>query len=245
MSDTLAALTAALHADAETLRVLSQNVANAQTPAYRREIPIARTTFDAATTLASSEALAAGAADGFLDLGSAVDVHAGTLQSTAEPLNLAIEGPGFFVVSGANGEVLTRRGDFHLDAQGQLVTSNGATVLGTNGPIQIGAERPVISTDGTVRSADVVVDRLRIVEVTNGSALQAAGDGTYTLAEGEQAVEGAASQVRQGFIETSNVQSVNEMISLIETMRRFEAAQRFVRGYDDMTDKAISTLGKI
>jgi flagellar basal-body rod protein FlgG len=230
MTDTIAAIANAMHSDAEALRAISQNVANAQTPAYRREVPIARASFD---DLTSS-----------LRLDSAVDVRAGTLQSTGEPLHFAIEGKGFFVVSGAQGERLTRRGDFRLDANGQLVTAAGDAVLGANGPIQL-AGTPTVAADGTVRVADAVVDRLRIVEVTDGTQLHPVGDDTYQLADGEQPLDTGASQVRQGFVETSNVQSVNEMIALMETMRRFEASQRFVRGYDDMVGKAIETLGKV
>jgi flagellar basal-body rod protein FlgG len=71
------------------------------------------------------------------------------------------------------------------------------------------------------------------------------GNSSYVLTEGEQAIDSPAPTVRQGFLETSNVQTVNEMVQLMETLRRFEAGQHFVRGYDDMVDKAISTLGKI
>ena len=230
MTDTITAIANAMHSDAEALRAISQNVANAQTPAYRREVPIARASFDDVANA--------------LRLDSSVDVRPGTLQSTGEPLHFAIEGKGFFVVSGAQGERLTRRGDFRLDANGQLVTASGDAVLGASGPIQLTGS-PSVASDGTVRVADVVVDKLRIAEVTDGTQLQPVGDDTYRLADGEQPLDAGASQVRQGYVETSNVQSVNEMIALMETMRRFEASQRFVRGYDDMVGKAIETLGKV
>jgi flagellar basal-body rod protein FlgG len=97
-----------------------------------------------------------------------------------------------------------------------------------------------------VRVNDAPVDRLRVVEVIDGAQLRPAGDDTYELAtDGEPPLDAGASQVRQGYLETSNVQSVNEMITLMETMRRFEASQRFVRGYDEMVGKAIDTLGKV
>jgi len=240
-----------MHADAESLRAISQNVANSQTPAYRREIALARTAFDELAASGSVEALAASALAGAgsegspLLLGSAIDVRPGTLQATGEPLNLAIEGAGFFVLGTAEGELLTRRGDFRLDALGRLVTAAGHPVMGTNGPIQVGAGRASVSADGTVRVADAAVDRIRIVDVPEGASLHAAGDGAFLLAAGEQPFDSSAATVRQGYLETSNVQSVNEMIALMETMRHFETAQRFIRGYDDMVGQAITTLGKI
>jgi flagellar basal-body rod protein FlgF len=247
MSDTIAAIANAMHADAEALRAISQNVANAQTPGFRRQIPLARASFETLALGAVADApTALPNAAGPLDLAAAIDVRPGTLQSTGETLHLALEGSGFFMVSGSQGEMLTRRGDFRMDANGTLVTANGETVLGTNGPIQLGAGTPSISTDGTVRIGGVVVDRLRIVDLADTTALAAAGHGLYALATGEQPIEsGGASQVRQGFLETANVQSVTEMIALMETMRRFEAAQRFVHAYDGMVDKAIETLGKV
>jgi flagellar basal-body rod protein FlgF len=238
MTDPVAVIASAMRADAEALRLISQNVANAQTPAYRREMQLVSSAYDAVASAGAGDASP-------LQLDSAIDLRPGTFQSTAEPLNLAIEGPAFFVVSTAFGERLTRRGDFQLDAQGRLVTGTGDPVLGTNGPIQLPAGRPVITADGTVRVGDTVVDRLRLVEVTGPAALLPSGDGLYALAEGEQPLETNAAQVRQGFLETSNVQSVDEMISLMETMRRFETAQRFIQGYDSMVDEAITTLGRV
>jgi len=86
---------------------------------------------------------------------------------------------------------------------------------------------------------------LRIVDEASGSALLPVGDCSYVLADGEPALESPSPTVRQGFLETSNVQTVNEMVQLMDTLRRFEAGQHFVRGYDDMIDKAITTLGRI
>jgi flagellar basal-body rod protein FlgG len=245
MTEAVAAIASAMRADAEALRSISQNVANAQTPAYRREVPVAYTTFDAlAGSSAPEEALARASGEEAVRLGSSVDVRPGTLQNTGEPLNLAIEGEAFFVIGTAQGDRLTRRGDFRLDAQGHLVTSSGDAVLGANGPIQVDGT-PVISADGVVRVNGNAVDRLRLAAVTSASALQARGDGLYALSDAEQSVDASGAAVRQGFLETSNVDSVGEMISLMDRMRHFESAQRFVQGYDSMMRDAINTLGKV
>jgi flagellar basal-body rod protein FlgG len=232
MNDAIGAITSALHDDAEAVRVISLNVANAQTPGYRREIAVSPNSF---ATDIDAHARAAE---------TAVDIRSGTLKSTSEPLSLAIAGKGFFVLSTAQGELLTRRGDFRLDQEGRIVTQDGDPVLGVNGPITVTDQHPVVASDGTVKIGDTVVDRLRIVEVGPGATLSPAGNGALRLSGGELA-DGSASQVQQGFIETSNVQPVNETIQLMQTMRHFETAQRFVRGYDGMMDDAINLLGKI
>jgi flagellar basal-body rod protein FlgF len=237
MSDAIAALSDAMRNDAETLRVIGQNVANLETVAYRREIAVQRPTFEQA----SDDARASLART--LTVETALDQRPGTLKSTGEVLNLALEGAGFFVVDTPQGEALTRRGDFRLDSDGRLVTQTGLPVLGEAGVIQLEGAAPQIAPDGTVRVGGQVVAQLRIAQVASESQLAPLGGDLY---RGTQLPEGdGAARVRQGFLEASNVESVQEMMRLIETMRHFETVQRFVRGYDDMVGKAISELGKV
>lgn len=237
MSDAIAALSDAMRNDAETLRVIGQNVANIETVAYRREIAVMRPNFDEAT----DDARAALARPQTIE--TSIDQRPGTLKSTSETLHLALEGPGFFVVDTPQGEALTRRGDFRLDNEGRLVTQAGLPVLGEGGAIHVAGATPQIAPDGNVRMNGEIVARLRIAQVASESRLVPIGGDLYS---GAQLPEGNdAARVRQGFLEASNVESVQEMVRLMETMRHFEALQRFVRGYDDMTSKAITELGKV
>ena len=291
MSSTIDLITASMRTDADTLRIVSQNIANAQTVAYLREIPVthmsgahaghgtraigttpvenfaralesghapaigeeARDELELTTALepTNPESIVTNSLrlDGDLSAGevtTALDLRPGTLRSTANPLHVALESQGFFVIETAQGTQFTRRGDFRLDSDGRLVTQAGDPVQGSSGDLNVGASgQPTIAADGTVRAGTDVVGKLRIVQVGSATALQPSGNGLYSLASGEETTEATAPIVHQGFLETPNVQTVNEMIQLMETMRRFEAGQRFVRGYDDMMDKAISTLGRI
>jgi flagellar basal-body rod protein FlgF len=238
MSDAIAALSEAMRNDAETLRVIGQNVSNIDTVAYRREIAVMRPSFEQATDEARTVLAAP------TSLETVIDQRPGILKSTSEALHLAIEGSGFFVVEMPNGagEALTRRGDFRLDSDGRLVTQQGEPVLGDNGVVRPGGT-PQIAADGTVRVAGEVIAQLRVAQVAPGSQITALGADLYRA---DQLPEGDSSaRVRQGFLEASNVESVQEMVRLIETMRHFEGVQRFVRGYDDMMGKAISELGKV
>jgi flagellar basal-body rod protein FlgG len=207
-----------------------------ETVAYRREIAVLHPSFEQATddVRASVEAP--------LAVETAIDLQPGTLKSTSESLHLAVEGPGFFVIETPQGEALTRRGDFRLDRDSRLVTQTGLPVLGEGGAIHL-AGTPTIAPDGAVSVAGEIVAQVRIAQVAPESRLTPLGGDLYsaaTLPDTDQ-----AARVRQGFLEASNVESVQEMVRLIETMRHFETVQRFVRGYDDMEGKAISELGKV
>ena len=237
MTDALAALSEAMRNDAEALRVIGQNVANMQTTAYRREIAVLQPSFDQVqedVRVASSNAPV---------FDTVVDRTPGTLQSTGDLLHMALEGPGFFVVElPEGGEALTRRGDFRLDAEGRLTTQDGLPVLGEGGVIHLSGN-PQVAADGVVRVAGDPVAQLRVAQVAPETQLTPLGGDLFSAALLPET--DSAARVRQGFLEASNVESVQEMVRLIETMRHFESVQRFVRGYDDMMGKAISELGKV
>lgn len=241
MSNVLEVIGAAMRAEAETLRVISQNVANAQTPAYRRQIPIARTQFEDMVNATPAELRQLTP----VSLDVAVDMQPATLKGTGEPLNLALDGSGFFVLQSSRGETLTRRGDFHVDDEGALVSSGGARILGDKGPIHVGIGVVTVSPSGDVAVNDQLIDRIRVVNVLDSTRLTAIGDGSYVAAL-QDVVEGdLRPAVRQGFLETSNVVPMHEVVQLMETLRRFEAEQKFARAYDGMLDSAISELGKV
>jgi len=216
--------------------MISQNVANASTTGYRRVVPAAF-----ALPPVEEAVMSVGLPPRIVGV---TDFAAGPLESTSGALDLAIEGPGFFVVSTAVGEALTRRGDFRVGADGMLVTQSGDHVLGERGAIPASGQRVEIGANGIVTVDGAATERLRVVEVPAGTALTASDGGYYVAPAGTSLIEGGASTVRQGFIEGSNVAPVNEMIRLMETMRHFEATQRFARGYDDMLSLAISELGR-
>ncbi len=238
MTDAIALLGASLRADAEALRVTSQNVANVQTPGYRREVSVLESAFDSAARQAAAVDLVAPTQR------VANDFHTGSLQQAAGPWNVALDGDGYFVLSTPSGERVTRRGDFSLDASGKLVSRDGFPVLGDGGEITPPAGTPTIDSDGTIRVNGQVVDRLRRV-TADPSALVSTGDNNFAPASSASLTEGGANTVKQGFLETSNVTPTDELLRLMETMRHFEMAQHFVRGANDMVNNASTTLGRI
>lgn len=245
MSGTMSLIEATMRADAEAVRVIGHNIANAQVTGYRRQIPVnsLTTSFAAAADEAalSMQALEISAPTTHIS----ADLRAGSLQSTGRPLDVALEGSGYLVLQGANGSLLTRRGDLQVSAEGILTAATGEPVLGEQGVIELGTENPVIAADGTISVNDQVVDRLRIVQVTNAEGLQYLGNGVFSANGTAGVVNQDQALLRQGFLESSNISPVGEMVQMMEAMRRFESAQRFARGYDQMMEKAISELGKV
>jgi flagellar basal-body rod protein FlgG len=277
MSDTVSLIAATMRADADALRTVAQNIANAESVAYRRRVPVAHASFEALAAMAPANlvanapantavnALADAAADApanavvntpanaaktlanavAIESQTIVDMQPGTLRQTGQPLHVAIEGAGFLVISTPQGDALTRGGDLRVAADGALTTAAGHPVFGEQGPLVIGDGTPTIDADGTVRVNGASAGRLRIVEASDPARLEALGDGAFAAPAGVELVETGAARVRQGFLETSNVSAVGEMIRMMEVMRHFEAAQRLARTHDDMLGKAISQLGRV
>jgi flagellar basal-body rod protein FlgF len=241
MSEVMNIIAATLRTDADALRVTAGNVSNADSVAYRRQMQVNHTDFAAVAhqhNALSSELQLPQTTVG-------VDTRTGTLRSTGEALNVALQGDGYFVVDTAQGELLTRRGDFRVDESGVLNAYTGDPVLGAEGALHIPTGTVEIDADGTVRVGTATVGHLRVVQPDASSQLTELSNGLFSMPAGEEPSATTAVQVHQGFLETSNVQPVTEMMHMMETIRHFESGQRYMRAYDEMLDKAINDLGQI
>jgi len=236
----LAVTEAGMLNDVQRLHSISHNLANVSTVGFKREIALARPFIEQLQSIA-----------GLSTRGEArpvaatwVDHSDGALKNTGNPLDLALEGNGFFVVATPAGETYTRQGNFRLDVNGRLATAHGHPVLGEGGEIQLTGPTPRIDTQGNVWEGTEQVARLKLVGVTDPRSLISLGEGLYRASDGT-ALAVDAPRVRQGFLETANVVAMKEMIHMIETVRHFEAAQRLIRGYDSMLDRAINQAGEL
>ena len=192
----------------------------------------------------------------------------GSLRQTENPFDVALEGEGFFVVQTPYGERYTRNGSFYLGPEGLLVTKQGYPVLGENGPIEVKLNNFTIDEDGVIYANDafgddpqrlvsmrenewenpVVVDRLRIVNVRQPRYLQKQGDSMWntTRESGDATImETERPQVHQGFLETSNVNPVTEMVQMIEVNRAYEANQKVIQAQDESTSRLINEAMKL
>jgi flagellar basal-body rod protein FlgG len=160
---------------------------------------------------------------------SYTDFSQGRLQETGNPLDVALHGEGFFKVRTPQGDLYTRNGKFHLTPDGQLVNSQNYPVLGGGGEINIEPGGQVyIAPNGQILVNNEGVDTLQVVSFTNPQVLEKAGHNLYRVRDGLEAVEEPAENVSvlSGYLEGANVEVVQEMVSMIETHRLFEAYQR-------------------
>ncbi|WP_407155500.1 flagellar basal-body rod protein FlgF [Bradyrhizobium sp. STM 3557] len=187
------------------------------------------------------------------DRGTYRDFSQGPIQSTGNPLDVAINGSGFLAVQTANGERYTRDGNLHLSNTGQLVTASGDLVLGTGGPIvfQPTDHDISISPDGTVTvvegasRADSIRGKLRLVNFADPQAAQKQGNNLYAAAGGAAAQPDTKSTIQQGAIEKSNVNAVGEMSRMVEVMRTYQQIATLVQTQSDLRKSAIEKLADV
>lgn len=165
-----------------------------------------------------------------------VDLSQGPLHETGARLDVALEGPGWLVVQTAAGEQYTRNGHLARAADGTLVTSQGDPVLGEAGAIQVPSEDISIDEFGQVSAGGLVIDRLRIVEPTAPQTIVKQGE---SLVSGGAMQPGFNSQVRQGWLENANTDTMRIMVEMIATMRSFEMSQRIIQAQDQTIQQAI------
>lgn len=208
--------------------VLANNLANVSTNGFRAELAAFR-----AVPVQGS-----GASTRVYALESTVGAsfEPGAVTPTGRPLDVAMKGNSWLAVQGLDGtEAYTRAGALDVDAQGQLVTKNGLTVLGDGGPIAVPPNSEVaIAGDGTVSARDAVsgrqttVGRLKLVTPENPAALTRSADGLFRAAEGDLGAD-ANARLQDGALEGSNVSAVETMISMISAARQFEHQMKLLQ----------------
>lgn len=250
-----------LDAQSSRMRVIANNLANVNTTGFKRDRAqfetLAYQTMTAPGAPSSAENLYATG----LSLGSGVQMTGtarvntqGAMTTTDNPLDMAIEGDGFFQIKMPDGRTgYSRAGDFNLSADGQIVTSAGMPV---EPAIQVpqGAQSITIGTDGTVSAqlpGQTEVTQLGQIETAsfvNPSGLQALGDNLFaeTASSGAPQVGAAGSEgrgaIRQGALESSNVNVVQELVDMIETQRAYEVNSKMIAATDEMLRNANQQL---
>lgn len=221
--------------ESRKMDLLAHNLGNVQTPGFRssglvrREVPTGGTATDVQTAQAEH----------FLDPSS------GPLRTTGRPLDLAVDGEGFFAVETQGGVAYTRNGGFALRADGLLVDRSGNPVLGEAGPVRVpGPGEVQVGSDGTLRVEGRRVDRLRLETFQDAQALRPAGASLYYPVAGARAVPADNGRVVQGALEGSNLDGVAGMTRMVETLRAFEAYQKAIQTVDEATSQAVR-LGRV
>ena len=156
------------------------------------------------------------------------DLSEGPMVGTQSPLDLAIQGQGYFVVDTPDGERYTRHGVFRLDDVGQIVTTEGHPVLNSGGaPIAVPLDTSsiTITRDGTISADAQEIGQIKLVSFENPQALSKIGSGLYEAVDQTPTTD-PDSEILQGMVENSNVKGVVEMTRMIDTVRSYQAAAK-------------------
>lgn len=236
MERSLYVVASAMVAELSRQQRIAQDLANASTPGYKSEESTQRS-FDDMLLFNRMNGEEVGPAGlGVVNTKPQIDLSQGSLDQTDEPLDLALEGEGWFAIKTAAGPMYTRNGQFRTNGDGAIVTADGNVVLGTKGEeIRVQTSKPItVLRDGTVESDGKPVGRLAVVTLGDP---QKAADG---LVSGRDAGP-ATAQVTQGSLESSGLDAASTMIDMIVSLRAFEAGQRVIKAADETLQRAIST----
>lgn len=234
----------ALMARTEALDSIANNLANTNTSGYRAQHNVFRSILARANAGPMAELNQAINDYGVLG-GTMLDLSQGSLEHTGNDLDLAIEGPGYFVVQTPTGRVVTRSGNFQVSARGQLVSAEGDPVMGENGVIPVVGGPLSISSDGTISVNGAIAGKLKIVELRPNTPVESLGRTYYGIPVSSE-MPAKTSSVRQGMIESSNVNPVASVVELITVQRSAEMIHRALSMfYSDINKIATQELPRV
>jgi len=227
--------------------VRTNNLANIDTVGFKGDIPTFRSYFPYEIVRYSKNEYVP---IGKMNMGSRldgtyIDFREGKIRETGNPLDVAIHGDGFFVVSYKGGEVYTRAGNFVLSKNGELETPEGFKVQGERGNIVIDGKEVDIAEDGSIYVDGELVDRLRIVDFEDKENLRKIGYNLFIYNGGNAPQIPENYMIRQGALEYPNVNLVKEMVNILQATRTYETNQKIFKMGDEALSRAITELGRV
>lgn len=173
------------------------------------------------------------------------DMSQGPAITTHNPLDLMIEGKGFLTTQTPEGLRYTRAGDLTTSQDGVLVTKAGDPVLGEKGLIYVRSAQFEVNNRGEIFQDGQLLDRLKMVNFNNPDSLERVGNNYYQYAGRPEDIQAAPANIRQGFLEGSNVNTMRNLTSMIIAHRSYEAYQKAVSNYDHMMEKSSNSIGDV
>ncbi len=244
-----------LNVQTKKMDVISNDLANVNTSGYKK---------DTAVIASFPEVLASRLDDvenqvpnngpiGRMSLGARVDevyTHftQGSVVSTNEVVDMALQGSGFFVIQTPAGLTYTRDGNFSIDRLGNIVTKEGYSVMGQDGPISLGEDflttggEIIIKPDGTIYKGTEYIDQLDLADFADTRTLTKIDNNLYQATAPRIEFNGS---VIQGYLEASTVNPVTAMVDMITVSRAYEANQKVVQTHDSLLGRAVNDVGKM
>ncbi len=180
------------------------------------------------------------------------DFGPGEVKRTGNPLDVALNGHGFFKIETPDGVRYTRAGDFALNSDKVLVTAQGYPVIGQGGPITLDGTTIEINEVGGIsmdQAGDGImseVDSLAVVNLDDPSVLEKMGNSLYRSKDSQaNEIPAEGTQVRQGYLEQSNVSVMEEMVQMIQLQRNYESYQKIIQLFDEIDSRVINDVGRL
>lgn len=242
--------------------IISNNLANVGTAGYRREVMDVQSfseVIEQQMKKVGCPDLPGQEKSGFMQVSGGMDMQGmlmtssrtsfaqGALKNTGNLFDMALDdnGKGFFATKGNDGSVkFTRNGSFKLGTDGYLVSADGSKVLGRKGPIKLEGEDFQVTNEGVVKVGEKEIDRFLVVEFNSNEEVKKYGENNFQAGDTSGFKVSNDFQVKQGFLEMSNVNAVSEMVEMMKTMRAFEANQKLI-GTQDQALRKINEVGKV
>jgi len=173
------------------------------------------------------------------------DMQQGDFQSTRNLLDFAINGKGFFKVDTPDGVRFTRKGNFTLNTNGEIVTQGGHTVMGKGSTIVINGSNAVVDSLGVVTVDGSQVGQFDLVDFEDYGSLVKDGRAFFKNIGDNQGFTPLETTIKQGYVENSNVNVAEEMVSMIHSLRAFESYQKSLQVLDGIDGKAVNEAGRL
>jgi flagellar basal-body rod protein FlgG len=239
------------------LEVISNNIANASTVGFKRDSVFERNLIDSKANLYN---IVGSAEQNDPPIGSYIDFHKGSYDQTGNDFDVAIDGNGFFLLNDEQGkEFLTRAGNFKINQEGDVISANGKYLMASGGRINVYGTMQGDTFNSDTRKAEVRIDNSGEIFINNVSqgnldivdtdssyvALEKISSSDFILTGDNQYKKLANTNVniRQGWLENSNVNVVDEMVEMINLQRQFEAGSKVITTNENTLEQSIA-LGK-
>jgi flagellar basal-body rod protein FlgF len=215
--------------------VIANNMSNSQTVGFRKDNLVFRKAIDKALDRITSEQTGT----------TLTSLQQGELQTTGNPLDVAIDGEGFLKIRTPQGIRYTRSGRFELKNDRILVDGSGFPVMGSGGEITLTGKNIFIDKDGSIRVDGVTVDQLSVVTLPDPHLLKKEGQTLLTSEVPQEETEDRESQVIQGSLESSNTNVVEEMMKMLDSLRVYESCIKAIQSNDELNAKAVNEVGRV
>lgn len=239
----------------DKMDTISNNLANADTIGYKKDQVVLKSFDEVLMYKINDPEKVMGEKIGSMSLGVKVDEiytdhMQGSFKQTDGPLDIGLQGQGMIKLGemsedGSMSEKYTRDGSLKLDQQGRLVTNSGLFVLNTEGEvITLPTDQVRINQSGVIYSNEKMMSQIQIVDFEDMGSLRKEGASQYIKTKDTIEKEFSGT-VEQGFLESSNTNSIEEMINMMAVMRSYESNQKIIQTYDATLDKAVNSIGVV